>query len=414
MTFWIVAGAFAFVSIALMALAVLRRPPEEVHPAAYDLQVYRDQLKEVDKDLARGVINEADAARIRTEVSRRILAADTQLQAASGAAASGGPAQKVLVGLLALTVLAGSFGLYSVLGESGADDQPLDLRFAKAKERLDTRDDQATAEAAIEQPAPVQPDGEYAALMEKLRAAVAQNPDDLQGHELLARNEATLNNLIAAHQAQSQVIRLKGADATASDYLILANMLISATGGYVSPEAQDALEVALDMEPTNFLGRYYWGLMLMQNGRPDATFRIWDQVLVQSPPDAPWVNPIRMRIEDLSWFAGVKDYQIPGAVAPHAGAMLPGPSAEDMEAAGDMEAGDRAEMIQNMVSQLADRLATEGGTPEEWARLITAYGVLGNRDRAALIWEEAQQVFASSRSALEIVREGARNAGVAP
>ncbi|TCL09094.1 cytochrome c-type biogenesis protein CcmH [Shimia isoporae] len=414
MIFWIVAGAFALVSIALMALAVLRRPEEEEHPAAYDLRVYRDQLKEVDKDLARGVINEGDAARIRTEVSRRILAADAQLQAADGSAQSGGPAQRVLVCLLAVAVVAGSFGLYAVLGENGADDQPLELRIAMAQERLDTRDGQTVAEANMPPPQPITPDAEFADLMDKLRKAVADNPDDLNGHVLLAQNEARLNNLTAAYDAQAQVIRIKGDDVTPSDYLIHANIMISAAGGYVSPEAQDSLRKALDMEPSNLLGRYYWGLMLMQNGRPDATFRLWDKVLMQSPPDAPWVSPIRQRITDLSWFAGVKDYQMPSMVDPHSGAMLPGPSAEDMEAAEDMDAGDRQDMIRNMVEGLAERLATEGGTPEEWARLLTAYGVLGERDRAALIWEEAQQVFASSRTALEIVREGARNAGVAP
>ena len=116
---------------------------------------------------------------------------------------------------------------------------------------------------------------------------------------------------------------------------------------------------------------------------------------------------------DLAWFAGVKDYQLPPAGDPHASG-LSGPTAEDMENAQDMEAGDRQAMIEGMVSQLADRLATEGGTPEEWARLISAYGVLGDRDRAALIWEEAQEVFAGSPAAVESVREGARNAGVAP
>ncbi|MCP4822469.1 MAG: c-type cytochrome biogenesis protein CcmI [Shimia sp.] len=411
MTFWIAAGAFAFISIALMALAVLRRPDEEEHPAAYDLRVYRDQLKEVEKDLARGVINEADAQRIRTEVSRRILTADAQLQAADGEAQSGGPALKGLVAVLALVVAAGSFGLYYQLGEKAAPDQPLELRFEKAKERMDSRDTQAVAEANTQQPDPLTPDAEFASLMDKLRAAVADNPDDLRGFELLARNEASLNNPIAAHQAQAQVIRLKGADATASDHLIHANMLISAAGGYVSPEAQAALKTALDIEPTNLLGRYYWGLMLMQNGRPDATFRIWDKVLVQSPPDAPWVGPIRQRIMDLSWFAGVKNYQLPELTNPHTG-TLAGPTAEDMEAAGDMEDGDRADMIQNMVAGLAERLATEGGTPQEWAQLISAYGVLGEDERAALIWEEAQQVFGDVPEALAIVQDGARRAGV--
>jgi cytochrome c-type biogenesis protein CcmH len=65
-----------------------------------------------------------------------------------------------------------------------------------------------------------------------------------------------------------------------------------------------------------------------------------------------------------------------------------------------------------MVDQLSDRLATEGGTPQEWARLIGAYGVMGNSERAQVIWDEAQQVFANVPEALEIVRAGAVQAGL--
>jgi len=57
-------------------------------------------------------------------------------------------------------------------------------------------------------------------------------------------------------------------------------------------------------------------------------------------------------------------------------------------------------------------LATEGGTPQEWARLIGAYGVLGDRARAEAIWNEAQSVFANVPDALEIVRMGGAQAGL--
>jgi cytochrome c-type biogenesis protein CcmH len=52
-----------------------------------------------------------------------------------------------------------------------------------------------------------------------------------------------------------------------------------------------------------------------------------------------------------------------------------------MEAAAEMAPEDRAAMIEGMVEGLAGRLATEGGPPEDWARLITAFGVLGAASR---------------------------------
>ena len=61
MLFWIISAALALLIAALFALALLTRRAEAEHHAAYDLRIYRDQLKEVERDLARGVINEADA-----------------------------------------------------------------------------------------------------------------------------------------------------------------------------------------------------------------------------------------------------------------------------------------------------------------------------------------------------------------
>jgi cytochrome c-type biogenesis protein CcmH len=83
-----------------------------------------------------------------------------------------------------------------------------------------------------------------------------------------------------------------------------------------------------------------------------------------------------------------------------------------MEAAEGMSPAERMQMIEGMVSGLSERLATTGGPPEDWARLIRAYGVLGRREQAAAIWAEAQQVFDDEVARLPILR-AARDAGVA-
>ena len=91
MIFWIVTIALALAVAGLLVMALLRRQTGAEPPAAYDLRVYRDQLREVDRDLARGVIDAADAERVRAEVSRRILAADAQLQAQMAEGGKAGP-----------------------------------------------------------------------------------------------------------------------------------------------------------------------------------------------------------------------------------------------------------------------------------------------------------------------------------
>ena len=139
MTFWIVSvGLVLVASLALVAQLLRGRSAGAASARAHDLQVYRDQLKEVDRDLARGVIAEAEAERVRTEVSRRILAADAASR--DGALGEGAPGRvsKPAAALVVLVLLAGSFGLYEHLGARGLDDLPLERRIARAEESART------------------------------------------------------------------------------------------------------------------------------------------------------------------------------------------------------------------------------------------------------------------------------------
>lgn len=407
-TFWVVTGLLALAMAGVLMLALLRGRRATGPAEAFDMQVYRDQLAEVDRDRARGVISQEDAERLRTEISRRILAADAKAQA--GAGKSGQPRAPALAaaGLIAVLVIGGGYGLYAVLGAPGYGDLGLQARIAAAEAARSDRPGQQEAEA--QQPVTQNPDipEEYRSLVTRLRAAVAERPDDLQGLALLARSEAALGNYTAAYRAQQRIVELRGEDATARDYADLADMMVLAAGGYVSPEAEEALQEALARDPENGVARYYAGLMLAQTGRPDRAFRIWDRLLRESPQGAPWLPPIRAQIEDLAWRAGINDYRPPAAPAPR------GPSAEDIEAAGEMSAEDRRQMIRGMVNQLSDRLATEGGPPEDWARLISSLMVLGEEAQAIAIWNNAQEVFADAPEALDTVRAAARQAGLVP
>jgi cytochrome c-type biogenesis protein CcmH len=80
-----------------------------------------------------------------------------------------------------------------------------------------------------------------------------------------------------------------------------------------------------------------------------------------------------------------------------------GPTAEQVEAAQAMAPEDQRAMIEGMVAGLAERLATEGGPPEDWARLIGAQIVLGRTEDAAAIAAEARTVFADLPEALALI-----------
>ena len=406
MLFWIVSTLLAIAVAGLLALALLRARGQGEPPAAYDLRVYRDQLREVDRDLARGVIDPADADRIRTEVSRRILAADAQLQEQTGGGRQRGPGVVLLAAGLAVALVLGGALLYRGLGAPGYADLPRQLRIEQAEYVRLNRPDQAEAEADMPERTPSQADPQYAELMDQLRATVADRPDDLQGHVLLAQNEAAMGNFAAAWRAQAEVIRIRGEDALPQDYAELAEMMILAAGGYVSPEAERALGQALRRDGRNPVARYYWGLLLQQIGRPDLAFSTWEGLLGESRPDAPWREPIEARMPELARLAGV-------TWEPRAPIVQqPGPSQSDIDAASELSDEDRMSMVRGMVEGLSDRLATQGGAPEEWARLIQALGVLGETDRAEAIWTEAAEVFAGDAAALATVTAAAEQAGL--
>lgn len=415
MVFWILISFVALAMTALLGLVLLRAHSVGEPPAAYDLRVYRQQLSDVDKDLQRGVINESDAQRIRTEVSRRILAADAQLQNQSSGSTQPKGVSRVTVLLSAALLTGGTLLLYAVLGAPGYGDMGLASRIEAADLYAQTRPNQAEAESKV--PAQTNPDLEpgYADLVEQLRQTAGQRPDDAQGQALLAQHEANLGNFVAAYQAKENYIRIMSGDLEPQDYGELAELMIMAAGGYVSPEAEELLDGTLQLDPRNGPARYYYGLLQGQLNRPDIAFRIWADTLRQGPKGAPWIDGIEAQIEEMAFRAGV-DYNpiTPPAAPDAAGPALAGPSAEDLSAAQEMTMDERQEMIQGMVARLSDRLATEGGTAPEWAQLIGALGVLGEQERAKAIYTEAKTRFASDAEALVKLEAAASMAGLEP
>jgi len=417
-TFWAAAAgmALAVLVVLIQALRRGRMLADEVAGRA-DLRVYRDQLAEIERDIARGTLPADEAARLRTEVSRRLLAADREA-AGPGAAGPGGagpgssgPGSAMRRGTIApavaATVLAvgAAVATYAWLGVPGYPDLPLATRHALSDQLYAGRPSQAEAEAAAPVRAAPQIEPSFADLMTRLRAAVAARPDDQRGLELLARNEAALGNYGAAKAAQAALIAAKGAGVTAADRSALAEAMILAAGGIVTPEAEAVLVAALQQDPNDGTARYYSGLMFAQVGRTDRTFALWRPLLEDSAPDAPWVTPIRARIEAVAEAAGIR-YALPAAG--------PGPSAGDVAASADMTPEARQAMIEGMVGQLADRLATDGGPAADWARLITSLAVLGQEERARAILAEARGRFAGVPADRDAIEAAAVQAGLAP
>lgn len=408
MVFWFIVAALTIGVGGILGLALLRGRVGDAPPAAYDLQVYRDQLKEIDRDAARGVIAEEEADRLRTEISRRVLAADAQLRVGGESGGQPRAAGLIMAACIVAVIAGGGVLIYQRIGAPGYPDLPMAGRLAASEAARAARLDQAAAEeqfgpgeAGVAQDVPA----DYLRLIEQLRKTVAERPEDPQGLRFLVRSEAALGNMGAAHRAQTQLIAVLGEEATASDHAVLADLMINAAGGYVSSEAAAALHAALKHEAREPTARFYLGLYYLQVDRPDAAFRLWRDLLEESTEDAPWIEPIRAQIEEVAALAGER-YSLP----PLNG--QPGPDADQIDAAQDMDPEAREEMIRGMVAGLAERLDQGGGSAEDWARLITSYGVLGEAEKAREAWSTAQQVFAEDAERLAMLRAAAQTAGI--
>ncbi len=395
-------------SAALFVLAVLVigglmlwQAQRAAWPVMSDVDVYAEQMRGLERDLAKGVLRDEEFAALRAEIGRRMISAARAGRHQPNPSAAGRDFWAFAGGSI-LACLLGA-GLYSQIGAPSVPDSPIAERYALSETLKANRVSQATAEARS--PAnDTAADPDYVQLVTELRAALQGRPADIQGHELLAKAESRLGNFANAHQAQARVLELKGAEATADEWYAYAELLIMAADTYISREAETALREALRRDPPHKLALFRMGMYFDAIGRPDRTFGIWRKLLEAGPETAPYMPLIRRTITDLAQIAGVK-YDPPAAK---------GPSAEDMQSATEMSAEERSTMIAAMVSGLADRLATEGGPAPDWAQLIVAYGVLGEPESARQIFNEALQLFAARPGDLEILQGAAQSAGIWP
>ncbi|CAN5602441.1 c-type cytochrome biogenesis protein CcmI [soil metagenome] len=408
MLFWLLAALVTLGSLLVVLSPLLRGAGPSAPRASYDVQIHRDQLREVDLDLRRGNLTPDEARDTAVELSRRLLASADAERA--GTTAGSAPRRLsygagVVLAVLALGITA---ALYGGIGTPGYPDQPLGERLARQAAERAARPGQDEVEAILAaENAMAPPEGraEDAALVERLQSLLETRPDDLEGHRLLARSLAGLGRFADARRAQERIVAILGEAAAADDHATLAELMIFAASGYVSPEAEAALARALALDPVHAGARYFSGAALLQGGRPDLAYPLWSGLLEEGQPDAPWILAIEAEIDEVRRLAGVPPST--GALPPLApGVEMPPPGA-------GMIPEEQQVMVEGMVAGLGARLAAEGGPPQDWAQLIRSLGALGRTGEAAAIWAEARTVFADDGGALAGLADAARAAGIA-
>ncbi len=372
--FFAMAGVLALATALILVRPLIASGPTAEVRGDRDAQLYRDQLDEVERDLARGTISASEAEGARTEVSRRLIAAAGRAETT----VADGPAPRGRSRLLAGVVLIGAPALaaaiYLANGVPGQPDLPFARRAAieAALANEAPRPSQAEAEAAFtSDPSPplTEEQQDYVALIGQLEILLDQRPDDAQGLELLAAGYMRLQRYSESWRTFELLIAAVGDEANAGMFASMAEAMVMAAGGYVSPEAERAIGEALARDETLPVARYYAGLQMVQNGRVAEAIATWEQLKAETPADAPWLGFLEAMLAETK---ALRD-------------GVPGPSAADIDAAGSMSPEQRQEMIQGMVERLEERLTSQGGEPEEWLRLMNAYVQLDRRDDAARI-----------------------------
>jgi cytochrome c-type biogenesis protein CcmH len=378
MTLWFIFGIMTVAALAAVSWPLARTRASV--SGASDVAVYRDQLEEIERDRADGRIGHDEFEAARVEVSRRLLGA----AAASGpAAAADNQRQRVLA--LAGAVIAVPLIAISLYKQLGSPD-------LAGGEAVASRESESDKQAA-----PV------AELIIRIEQHLKENPKDSRGWEVIAPVYMRLGRYGDAVRARRNLLDLLGS--TAERETDLGEALAMAAGGEVTSDAKTAFERAGAIEPGNVKSMFYLGVAAQQHGDNTEAARVWRELIARAPPDAPWLPLVRERLARVS---------VPGDVPPAPGgyalaARPPAPAGPAAEAVLRMSPEERAQFMRDRLAGLEARLHEDGTDVDGWLRLLRAYVVLGERDKAKAAVAEARRALAGEPEKLKLFDAGLKD-----
>jgi cytochrome c-type biogenesis protein CcmH len=288
--FWIAAALLAGVALAFVLPSLLaRRRREGATSREANVALYRDQLKELDTDVAAGTLAPQHRDEARGEIERRVL--EDADDGTAPARASSGRAAAIVLGL-AVPLLA--LAVYLAVGNPGA----------LAPEAAET------SHGITRQ----QVEGMVAGLAHRLK----ENPEDAEGWAMLGRSYSVLDRYPEAAAAyQNAVKRSPGNAQLLADY---ANALAMAQGQRLAGEPERLIAEALKLEPDNVKALMLAGSAAFERRDFKGAIAHWERILRVVPPDADIVELVRDGIEDARKLSGLETKPAAGKDAGEAGA----------------------------------------------------------------------------------------------
>ncbi len=370
---------FALITAAVLALVLwplLRKSVPTHDRASYDLTVFQDQLKEVERDVERGVLTEDEAGAARLEIQRRILGAG---RAPTHAESKDSRKLRIVTAVaVAIAVPAVAAVLYLKVGAPNLTTPGTLVAQGGGEGRM--------TDAQIDK------------IVRDLADKVAADPTNLEGLELLSHTYRQLGRYADAANVYKQLVKVKP---DADSYASLGEAMMAAAQGKVSPEAHDALMTALSFDRNEPRARFYMGLEEVNKGDAKAAIAIWRDLTATAPPDAPWLPMVRERMGAVAQEAGIAPMSVepkhpsdmyPAVKVAQAPAMplapRPAPPAAPPGPPGGMSP-EQLKMIEGMVGGLAARLESNPKDYDGWMMLGRSYTILRNADGAKKAYETA-------------------------
>lgn len=437
MLLWMILTVICSAAAVLVAAPFLRRLDAPRTPG--DIDVYRDQLAEVDREVEAGVLPETEAAPIRLEIKRRILAAND----GQGQAIRRYSEFEYNIAAVAVTglVVLGSVLLY---GQMGRPETPpaaharwdADQPAAAGPLDPDAASSQAGAQGDSAGPSVGPSVGTVDDMIAQLEARLEKSPDDVRGWQMLGWSYLNTSRYEDAARAYAKAIALD----PKSPELRTAHgeALVRAAADVVTPEALAAFESAVALDPKDARARYFKGLAKHQSGKTAEAVADWIGILNDTDPSEPWWSELRQQTADTAQTSGIATPDLPqgpeptrpstsatgsDATAPSPAAALPappaaapapgrGPTAADMAEGEAMPPAARDAMIRKMVDGLATRLKASPRDRDGWIKLMRSYSVLGEAAKARSALDAALAAFSDSETDRQALAAAARDLGI--
>ena len=230
---------------------------------AFDRAVYRDQIKELEREVARGAVAESEAATARLELQRRLLAADSETRPVTA-----GARKPALAAMLALAIVFVAAGIYLKLGSPGVPDAPYAARQAE-------RDRAAQQQTQLTQ---------IRGMVAKLANEMKRHPEDIEGWLRLGRSYTVLGQADDAAAAFAQAEKLKPNDPAVLMAEAQALMAGRPLSEQMTPQVVALLERIQAIDPDQPAALWYLGLHAAQQGDFKTARADWEKVKAKMPP----------------------------------------------------------------------------------------------------------------------------------